>query len=188
MYLSRRMTDGSLRLNETARISLSYTEMTSTFPWHQSVTAFCQWTILSGSYDAFRRSVCSKLFGILPDACRGVKVGRLQITWNMALRALCGTLAVHPIAMQMIDTLPARPTRGDRSPRRRRWALAWALALGTGCAACASTGAVPRPFPMPGQAASMPRPSPAGPGTPVTSTALDGYALAGTALALRGVP
>jgi len=90
--------------------------------------------------------------------------------------------------MQMIDTLPARPTRGDRSPRRRRWALAWALALGTGSAACASTGAVPRPFPMPGQAASMPRPSPAGPGTPVTSTALDGYALAGTALALRGAP
>jgi len=34
----------------------------------------------------------------------------------------------------------------------------------------------------------MPRPSPAGPGTPVTSTALDGYALAGTALALRGAP
>src|SRR3990167_9372483 len=53
------MTEGSLRLNETARISLSYTEMTSTFPWHQSVTAFCQLTILSGSYDALRRSVCS---------------------------------------------------------------------------------------------------------------------------------
>jgi peptidoglycan DL-endopeptidase CwlO len=34
----------------------------------------------------------------------------------------------------------------------------------------------------------MPRPSPAGPGTPVTPTALDGYALAGTALALRGAP
>ena len=59
MYRSRRMTEGSLKLNETARISRSYTEMTSTFPWHQSVTAFCQWTILSGSYDAFRRSVCS---------------------------------------------------------------------------------------------------------------------------------
>src|SRR5437868_10458095 len=53
------MTEGSLRLNETARISLSYTEMTSTFPWHQSVTAFCQWTILSGSYVALRSSVCS---------------------------------------------------------------------------------------------------------------------------------
>ena len=43
------MTDGSLKLNETARISRSYTEMTSTLPWHESVTAFCQWTILSGS-------------------------------------------------------------------------------------------------------------------------------------------
>ena len=53
------MTDGSLKLKETARISRSYTAMTSTFPWHQSVIAFCQWTILSGSYDAFRRSVCS---------------------------------------------------------------------------------------------------------------------------------
>ena len=60
------MTDGSLKLKDTARISRSYTEMTSTFPWHQSVTAFCQWTILSGSYDAFRRSVCSNLFEFCP--------------------------------------------------------------------------------------------------------------------------
>src|SRR6185295_14146594 len=59
MYRSRRMTDGSLKLTETARTSRSYTEMTSTLPWHQSVTAFCQWTIFRGSYDAFRRSVCS---------------------------------------------------------------------------------------------------------------------------------
>ena len=55
------MTDGSLKLIETARISRSYTEITSTLPWHHSVTAFCQWTIFSGSYDAFRRSVCSKM-------------------------------------------------------------------------------------------------------------------------------
>src|SRR5881394_3985649 len=40
--------------------------MTSTFPWHQSVTAFCQWTILRGSYDAFRRSVCSNLLEFCP--------------------------------------------------------------------------------------------------------------------------
>src|SRR2546425_12947900 len=59
MYRSRRMIDGSLKLMETARISRSYTEMTSTFPWHKRVTAFCQWTILSGSYDAFSSSVCS---------------------------------------------------------------------------------------------------------------------------------
>jgi len=91
--------------------------------------------------------------------------------------------------MQMIDSLPARPTPGDRAARRLRWALAWALALGTGSAACASTGAVPRPFPMPGRATSLPRPSPAEPGSTVTPTApLDGYALAGTALALRGAP
>src|SRR5215203_886093 len=76
------MTDGSLKLIETARISLSYTEMTSTLPWHQRVTAFCQWTILRGSYDALRSSVCSigaKLtlrrtsIGIVPEGCRGVK-------------------------------------------------------------------------------------------------------------------
>jgi hypothetical protein len=53
------MTDGSLKLKETDRTSRSYTEMTSTFPWHQSVIAFCQWTTFSGSYVALRRSVCS---------------------------------------------------------------------------------------------------------------------------------
>src|ERR1700680_4199073 len=61
------MTDGSLRLKETARISLSYTEMTSTFPWHHSVTAFCQWTIFRGSYDALRRRVCS-MYDLEPTA------------------------------------------------------------------------------------------------------------------------
>ena len=40
------MTDGSLKLKETDRTSRSYTEMTSTFPWHQSVIAFCQWNDL----------------------------------------------------------------------------------------------------------------------------------------------
>ena len=60
------MTEGSLKLNDTDRTSRwSYTEMTSTLPWHQSVTAFCQWTTLSGSYVAFRRSVCS----ITDDYC-----------------------------------------------------------------------------------------------------------------------
>jgi hypothetical protein len=53
------MTDGSLKLNETDRTSRSYTLMTSTFPWHQRVIAFCQWTTFSGSYVALRRSVCS---------------------------------------------------------------------------------------------------------------------------------
>src|SRR5262245_30477404 len=53
------MTDGSLKLIETARISRSYSLMTSTFPWQRSVMAFCQWTILRGSYDAFSSSVWS---------------------------------------------------------------------------------------------------------------------------------
>lgn len=53
--------------------------------------------------------------------------------------------------------------------------------------ACASTGAVPRPFPVPGGA--RPRPQPPGaerPDLPVV--AAHGYAVAGTALSLRGAP
>src|SRR5690349_12817021 len=53
------MTEGSLKLTDTALISRSWTAITSTFPWHQSVIAFCQLTTLRGSYEAFRRSVCS---------------------------------------------------------------------------------------------------------------------------------
>jgi hypothetical protein len=53
------MTEGSLKLTDTALISRSWTAITSTFPWHQSVIAFCQLTTLRGSYDAFRRSACS---------------------------------------------------------------------------------------------------------------------------------
>ena len=71
------------------------------------------------------------------------------------------------------------------------------------CGACASTGAVPRPFPIPGGA---PAPEHAAPSYPAPRTAeggveaptasaprtaavaVDGYALAGTALALRGTP
>src|SRR3954468_21059088 len=66
MYRRRRMTDGSLKLSETVRCSRSKTEITSTFPWHHSVTAFCQLTILRGSYDAFRSSVCSNLNEFCP--------------------------------------------------------------------------------------------------------------------------
>ena len=59
--------------------------------------------------------------------------------------------------------------------------------------ACASTGAVPQPFPTPGGAEPRPR----GDGTPSTAVpaaepkplpAVDGYAVAGTALSLRGSP
>src|SRR6266508_6784783 len=64
------MTDGSLKLNETARISRSWTATISTLPWHQRVTAFCQCTTLSGSYVAFRRSVCSMDYHFARH-CRG---------------------------------------------------------------------------------------------------------------------
>jgi len=78
-----------------------------------------------------------------------------------------------------------------------------ALALAAACCgACASTGAVPRPFPTPGgTAAAAPeqpapptpsRPAPLFPSSPnaapVAAAGVDGYALAGTALALRGTP
>jgi len=89
-----------------------------------------------------------------------------------------------------------------RGAHRSPWLMIWALALAAGSAGCASTGAVPKPFPMPGGAAP---PAPAAPpatepvpgsGTPARApapprgprTAVDGYALAGTALALRGTP
>jgi cell wall-associated NlpC family hydrolase len=55
-------------------------------------------------------------------------------------------------------------------------ALALLAALATGCA---SSGAVPRPFPTPGEAPASSSPS-AGP--------IDGYGIAGTALALQGIP
>ena len=54
--------------------------------------------------------------------------------------------------------------------------------------ACASTGAVPKPFPLPGSTPVTPSaPAPPSPfSTP--QKGFDGYALVGTALALRGVP
>jgi len=67
------MTDGSLKLIETDRISRSYSEMTSTLPWHKSVIAFCQCTTLSGSYVAFKRSVCSIAISFCPVALNSVK-------------------------------------------------------------------------------------------------------------------
>ena len=85
-----------------------------------------------------------------------------------------------------------------RGGHRFPWPVIWALALAAGSAACASTGAVPKPFPMPGGSAPAPaaptdaasapgpRPAPAPPRGP--RSAIDGYALVGTALALRGTP
>jgi cell wall-associated NlpC family hydrolase len=68
-----------------------------------------------------------------------------------------------------------------------KWTLIAAALLAS---ACASTGAVPRPFP--GGPAPAAAPSPADPESPPSSgsgqAGVDGYALVGTALALRGTP
>jgi cell wall-associated NlpC family hydrolase len=85
------------------------------------------------------------------------------------------------------------------------WLAIAIVCLTTLCAAaCASSGATPRPFPTPGggrTAAPPARPTPEVPSPggatvppiaegaiPLTPGAIDGYALAGTALALRGTP
>jgi len=52
-------------------------------------------------------------------------------------------------------------------------------------AGCASTGAVPAPFPRPGTATARPAPADE---AALPITAPTGYAIAGTALALRGAP
>jgi len=57
-------------------------------------------------------------------------------------------------------------------------------ALAALATACASTGAVPKPFPMPGSQGSQGSRGSEG----ASSRAFDGYALAGTALSLRGAP
>jgi cell wall-associated NlpC family hydrolase len=81
------------------------------------------------------------------------------------------------------------------------------VALAIVTSACASTGAVPRPFPVPtartsappppGNTASLPENTAGGPTTPAPAgsatprdrgSRFDGYALAGTALSLRGAP
>jgi len=89
--------------------------------------------------------------------------------------------------------------------RRVSWFGVGAVALSA--AACASSGATPRPFPIPGGGTTARRgatppsapdpapgqPQPAAP-LPARATAepshppMDGYALAGTALGLRGIP
>ena len=69
---------------------------------------------------------------------------------------------------------------------RLRTAIPILLAL-TG-AGCATSGAVPQPFPRPGGSAA----APATPGVTAGGTSIphvtDGYAVAGTALGLRGIP
>jgi cell wall-associated NlpC family hydrolase len=63
------------------------------------------------------------------------------------------------------------------------------LSVATAAAGCASTGAVPQPFPRPGGTPPETAPAPAVPvGTSGTIPVSSGYAIAGTALALRGAP
>src|SRR6476620_2719764 len=89
------MTDGSLKLKETDRTSRSYTEMTSTFPWHQRVIAFCQWTTLSGSYVAFRRSVCSIIVeSLCPTDQRLSRIRAHNRIVSSSLRALIPVIAL----------------------------------------------------------------------------------------------
>jgi cell wall-associated NlpC family hydrolase len=88
-------------------------------------------------------------------------------------------------------------------PRRARLKLIGTIALFVVTSACASTGAVPKPFPIPGPPAPQSPPVPEGspgsqgsPGSPwaqdaqgsAGSRGFDGYAVAGTALSLRGTP
>jgi len=74
---------------------------------------------------------------------------------------------------------------GRQQARDGALALA-ALALFSG-AGCSSSGAVPRPFPTPhGASAPPPTVAPA-PAIPLSGS-VDGYALVGAALALRGAP
>jgi len=72
-------------------------------------------------------------------------------------------------------------------PFRMRWLRPAVIVMAAVASACASSnGAVPRPFPVPGErAASRPAPLPE---RPPAVGVLDGYALVGTALSLRGAP
>ena len=76
--------------------------------------------------------------------------------------------------------MPPEPIIGAlQMSRRGTLGVLCLLALAGG--GCASTGAVPRPFPAPGGA-------PPPPSTPARPQPGDGYAIAGTALGLRGRP
>jgi cell wall-associated NlpC family hydrolase len=64
--------------------------------------------------------------------------------------------------------------------------LATLVLLSTMASGCASTGAIPQPFPRPSGAA--PAPASPSPAPRPSASPSDGYAIAGTALALRGAP
>lgn len=82
---------------------------------------------------------------------------------------------------------------------RQMGPAALVLVVALSAAGCASTGAVPRPFPTPGVQGRQPAPAPptdpvadpvppTEPAAPAGALAFGGEAIAGTALALRGVP
>jgi cell wall-associated NlpC family hydrolase len=83
-----------------------------------------------------------------------------------------------------------RPGTLCHEGRNQALTLGLTLALAVAAAGCASTGAVPQPFPRPGGTGAGPAlhlPAPSGVPTK-TIPAADGYAIAGTALGLRGMP
>src|SRR5687768_10591611 len=109
----RRMTEGSLKLNETPLISRSWTAITSTFFWHQSVIAFCQSTILRGSYEAFRRSACS--------------MARLDFARTFSdCQAACGTK--HYVTQRVTPILRSMRS-ADGAPLHRRMLIVVLLGM-----------------------------------------------------------
>src|SRR4051812_9622340 len=71
-----------------------------------------------------------------------------------------------------------------RSAMHRPLVILLALTAG----ACASSGAIPRPFPVPGGGPPPPEAAAPAPAPAPAATAEAGYAIAGTALSLRGTP
>src|SRR3954465_13533407 len=147
MYRSSRMTEGSLKLMETPWISLSYTEITSTFRWHHSVTAFCQSTILRGSYDAFRRSVCS--MSPLRDLSACSPRGTRSDSDRPLPRCQDNDARKHRGHQRLASVLvSAKPVQSRAMFARCRGVgtLLGAIALPALVSACASTRPAPKPF------------------------------------------
>src|ERR1044071_3616063 len=123
------MTDGSLKLMETARISRSYTEITSTLPWHQSVTAFCQWTIFRGSYDAFRRSVCSiDVYVMLRRALMKICLTTVEVSSHRDRKPLV-LLCFSGICRTTVGSPIDQPSMGFSPPSRIMQRVVLAIAL-----------------------------------------------------------
>ena len=97
------------------------------------------------------------------------------------LAAVTSTGGVQPRVLTTDTRLNRMVTPGTLMTRLFALVAASAFAAG-----CASTGAVPQPFPRPGGAAGAPASAPASAARQATVS--DGYAIAGTALGLRGAP